>query len=93
VNTSRPVSPLPRIERVPAYLSLRRRSSLIPRVQSTANRETVEHDSSNESIRKLKSTNPDSPPSRSHMKSSTNERAESPNRRRKNQIIAAEMLM
>jgi len=102
---SRPVSPLPKIERVPTCLSLRRRSGLDPSVKITDREKNEEHNSSNESIRKLntlrrssstdqlKLLKPDSPPCRSHIKSSTNERIESPPRRSKNQIISAEMLM
>jgi hypothetical protein len=105
LSGSGPVSPLPRIERVPTCLSLRRRSSLDASVKITAREKNDEHNSSNESFRKLnilrrssstdqsKLLKPDSPPSRSHIKSSTNERKESPPRRSKNQIISAEMLM
>jgi hypothetical protein len=78
LSGSGPVSPLSRIERVPTCLSLRRRSS---------------HNSSNESVGKLKTSPPDSPASRSGIKTSTSERVETERRRRKNQIIAAEMLM
>ena len=120
-----PVSPLPKIERVPACLSLRRRSDNVSSVRS----EGVDHNSSAESIRKLRTLQQndshsgtenirkmenlrkhsfssstdslkkmrnlqaDSAPSRSHIKSSTSERTETEPRRRKNQIIAAEMLM
>ena len=82
---SRPVSPLPKIERVPACLALRRRSSL----ESSVKISEKEHNSSNESIQKLT----DSPPSRSHIKVSTRERTETEPRRRKNQILAAQMLL
>jgi len=123
---SRPVSPLPKIERVPTCLSLRRRSALDPSVKITHPQQNDEHSSSNESIQKMDtlrhsssteniqkmenlrrhsfSSSNDSlnkmrnlqvntPPCRSHIKSSTNERKESPPRRSKNQIISAEMLM
>ena len=73
------VSPLPKIERVPGCLSLRRRSS----VQS----ETTE------SIEKLQNVMPGSPPSRSCTKSSTGERAQTSPHRHKNQIIASEILL
>ena len=86
---SRPVSPLPKIERVPACLALRRRSSLESSVKISKTDETSEHNSSNETIRKLT----DSPPSRSHIKVSTHERTETESRRRKNQIIPSEMLL
>ena len=86
---SRPVSPLPKIERVPACLSLRRRSSLESSVRISAKEKDSEHNSSNESIRKLT----DSPPSRSHIKVSTRERAETEPRKRKNQIMPSEMLL
>jgi hypothetical protein len=99
---SRPVSPLPKIERVPTCLSLRRRSDLVPSVKNTEPDKSGEHNSSNDSIRKLnplrrnsssdqlKLPKPDSPPSRSHIKSSTLERPETEHRRRKNQIIATD---
>jgi hypothetical protein len=83
------VSPLPKIERVPACLSLRRRSSLESSVRISAKEKDSEHNSSNESIRKLT----DSPPSRSHIKVSTRERAETEPRKRKNQIMPSEMLL
>ncbi len=105
LTSSGRISPLPKIERVPTCLSLRRRSSLDPSVKKTSQEKNDEHTSSNESIRELntlrrssstdqlKLLKPDSPPSRFHIKSSTNERKESPSRRSKNQIISAEMLM
>ncbi len=86
---SRPVSPLPKIERVPACLALRRRSSLESSVKISEKEKNSEHNSSNESIPKLT----DSPPSRSHIKVSTRERTETEPRKRKNQIIPSEMLL
>jgi len=115
---SRTVSPLPKIERVSTCLSLRRRSNPDQSVKITDREQNGDHNSSNESSRKLteniqkmenlqkhsfsssteslkkmKTGHADSPPSRSYIKSSTNERKESPPRRSKNQIISAEMLM
>ena len=112
---SGPASPLPKIERVPVCLSLRRRSSVDPSVNITEIDQNRGHTSSADSIKSmqtlqrssstdrsklvkpdsppLRSYKADSPPSRSHMKSSTSERTETEHRRRKNQIIAAEMLM
>jgi hypothetical protein len=86
---SHPVSPLPKIERVPACLALRRRSGLESSVKISEKEKNSEHNSSNESIRKLT----DSPPSRSHIKVSTRERTETEPRKRKNQIIPSEMLL
>jgi hypothetical protein len=101
ITSSGRISPLPNIERVPTCLSLRRRSSLDESVKMTSREKNDEHNSSNESIRKLNTLStdrlnllkPETPPSRHLIKSSTTERKESPPRRRKNQIIAAEMLM
>jgi hypothetical protein len=99
---SRPVSPLPKIERVPTLLSLRKHSGSQSKIQIPAIKQKDEHNSSTDSIRKLntlrrnsdsdqlKLLKPDSPPSRSHIKSSTLERPETEHRRRKNQIIAAD---
>jgi hypothetical protein len=101
LTSSGPVSPLPKIERVPVCLSLRRRSG-------HEHHQSADHNSSNESIPKMKPlrrnsssdsiqkmrlVKPDSPPSRSCVRTSTNERTETEPRRRKNQIQAAEMLM
>ncbi len=85
LSGAHPVSPLPKMERVPACLALRRRSS----AESSVKFSEKEHNSSNESIRKLT----DSPPSRAHIKVSTRERIETEPRRRKNQIIPSEMLL
>jgi hypothetical protein len=74
---------------VPACLALRRRSSLESSVKISEKEKNSEHNSSNESIRKLT----DSPPSRSYIKVSTRERTETEPRKRKNQIIPSEMLL
>ena len=107
-TSSSPVSPLPTMQRVPACLSLRRRNSINLCVKNPANQSNSDSNSSNESVQQTKTLirsnssdslkqmqllKPDTPPSRRLMKSSTSERAESPPRTRKNQIIAAEMLM
>jgi hypothetical protein len=86
---ARPVSPLPKIERVPACLALRRRSSLESSIRISEKEKNSEHNSSNDSIRKLT----DSPPSRAHIKVSTRERTETEPRRPKNQIMPSEMLL
>ena len=74
---SNPVSPLPKIERVPR-LSVRRRSG---------------QTSSNDSLLKEQGVQPDSPVSRCSTNTSTAERTETHTRRRKNQIVAAEILL
>jgi len=103
-----PSSPLPTMQRVPACLSLRRRNSINLCVKNPANQSNSDSNSSTESVQQTKTLirssssdsltkmqllKPDTPPSRRLMKSSTSERAESPPRKRKNEIIAAQMLM
>jgi hypothetical protein len=56
VTHSRPVSPLPKIERVPTCLSLRRRSDNVSSVRSNQTHEGADHNSSNESMRKLRTS-------------------------------------
>ena len=82
--TSTPVSPLPKIERVPQYLSLRRRSG-----QGSS----VMQSTSSPSPEKEQILQPHSPISRSSLKTSTAERTETSPTRRKNQIIATELLV
>jgi hypothetical protein len=77
--TSAPVSPLPKIERVPKGLSLRRRSS----VKCT----------SSPSPEKEQGVQPHSPTSRAALKTSTAERAETSPFKRRNQIIPTEILL
>ena len=108
ITRSGRISPLPNIERVPARLSLRRRSSLCSsgsmpaqpaNSTSTSSNESVQQtktlirSGSSDRLKKMQLCKPETPPSRHLIKSSTTERKESPSRRRKNQIIAAEMLM
>jgi hypothetical protein len=90
---SHPVSPLPKIERVPACLALRRLSGSDSKLKITEKDQNGAHNSSTDSIRKMRTLQQDSPPSRSHIKVSTRERTETESRRRKNQIIPAEMLL
>jgi len=73
-----PVSPLPKIERVSGCLSLRRRSGQASSVHITETEHIVL---------------PHSPPSRDCTKPSTGERHDTEPRRRKNQILAAQMLL
>ena len=77
--SSTPVSPLPKIERVPSCLTLRRRSSLLKSSSLTDLQEQI--------------VQPHSPPSRSALKTSTAERPETEFRRRKNQIMPTELLV
>ena len=78
VTTGIPGSPLPKIERVSGCLSLRRRSGQASSVKITETEQIVL---------------PHSPPSRDCSRSSTSERTETEPRRRKNQIMASEMLL
>jgi hypothetical protein len=104
ITRSGRISPLPHYERVPARLSLRRRSSLdqgVNKANSASNSsndsvqqtKTLIRSTSSDSLKKMQLLKPETPPSRHLIKSSTTERKESPSRRRKNQIITAEMLM
>jgi hypothetical protein len=78
---------------VPACLALRRLSGSDSKLKITEKDQNGAHNSSTDSIRKMRTLQQDSPPSRSHIKVSTRERTETESRRRKNQIIPAEMLL
>ena len=69
---------LPKIDRVQQHISMRRRSSIYSNPESPV---------------KEKGLQRASPPSRSYIKSSTSERTETSPCRRKNQIVASEILL
>ena len=74
---SRPISPLPKIERVPTSLSIRRRS-----IKSSTLKQSSSESSLDKEQDMQRSTN-----------TSTAERTQTSPRRRKNQIVASEILL
>ena len=97
---SSPVSPLPKIERVPSCLSLRRCSfhsssgSFSEKVPTRLPLQRIPIESSSaETTENKKIVQPSTPVSRSALKTSTAERPETEFRRRKNQIMPTELLV